>query len=70
MEQELKQKINAEKKERLIQARNIIGKVFHDSKEYWCDNYWCSSLARALGELDNAISKIGTDKPKGVANLI
>ena len=65
--QQSKELIIAQKKEKLIKARNMLGEVFHESKEEWCDNWWTSDLAHTLGYLDGVISKIGTTRPKGVA---
>ena len=57
-----------EKKNELIRIRNELSKVFNDSKEDWCDKWWCTNLCTVLGELDVTISKIGQDKPKGIGS--
>ena len=56
-----------QKKEELIRIRNRLSEIFNDSKEDWQDKWWCSSLCMVLGDLDVTISKIGKEKPKGVA---
>lgn len=59
-----------EKKNKLIQARNLLSEVFNDSKESWGDNWTISNLCRVMGNLDSVINTIGTSKPKGIGREI
>ena len=60
-----------EKRQKLIQARNLLTEVFNSSKDDWCDDWYCTSLCIILGELDMIINKkLGFPKPKLVGESV
>ena len=53
-----------EKREQLIESRNLLGEVFHSSKEDWCDTRYCRLLTSAMGSLDLCIQQLRKDMEK------
>ena len=59
-----------EKKKLMLEARELLSRVFTSSQEDWNDGWWCSSMSHAMGLLDDAMRTIDKDKPESVGYIL